>query len=165
MKLAVTDANIFIDLIHTDLIGHLFSIDHEIHTCLEVFDELNEKQQRVLTFYQQGEKLTIHALTVAEQDQAMLGLPRALSTTDGNVLYLAKKLQASIPTGDGALRKHSLKLNFEVHGILWLFECFHDGQFVSTVHCIEKLKQLIDYNDRLPKAECDKLLEKWSKIL
>lgn len=164
MKLAVTDANIFIDLIYADLIDHLFSIDHEIHTCLGVFDELNEKQQGILTFYQRNGKLTLHVLTIEEQEQAIPGVPRALSTTDGHVLYLARQLKASMLTGDGALRKHALKLNFEVHGILWLFECFHDGQFVPAIDCIEKLKRLMDYNERLPKADCDKLLQKWGKI-
>ena len=36
MRLAVTDANIFIDLIKLDLMAHLFSIELEVITTAEV---------------------------------------------------------------------------------------------------------------------------------
>ena len=70
MKLAVTVANIFIDLIHTKLIEHLFCIDCEIHTCLEVFDELNETQQGILNEYRERNLLTIHQLSEQEHSEA-----------------------------------------------------------------------------------------------
>jgi len=44
MKIAVTDANIFIDLIKLQLLGHLFNIDLEIYTTREVIDQLNDAQ-------------------------------------------------------------------------------------------------------------------------
>jgi hypothetical protein len=41
MTVAVTDANIFIDLIKLDLIKYLFNINLTIHTTREVFDQLH----------------------------------------------------------------------------------------------------------------------------
>lgn len=48
MKLAVTDANIFIDLIKLQLTGFLFNIDLEIHTTQEIVDQLTETQAATL---------------------------------------------------------------------------------------------------------------------
>ena len=43
MKIVVTDANIFIDLIFLKLHGHLFLLDLEVHTTVEVFDATGRK--------------------------------------------------------------------------------------------------------------------------
>jgi hypothetical protein len=47
MKLAVTNANIFIDLIKLQMLVLLFSI--EIHTTKEIVDQLNDDQLVHLT--------------------------------------------------------------------------------------------------------------------
>jgi hypothetical protein len=44
IKGAVTDANIFIDLIRLDLLSPLFDLDLELHTTSFVVDELNTNQ-------------------------------------------------------------------------------------------------------------------------
>jgi hypothetical protein len=49
MKLAVTDANIFIDLIKLQMLALLFNIDMEIHTTGEIVDQLNDQQLVHLT--------------------------------------------------------------------------------------------------------------------
>ena len=48
MRIAVTDANIFIDLFEIVWLENLFKIDLEIVTTREVFNELNEPQQESL---------------------------------------------------------------------------------------------------------------------
>ncbi|NCU05114.1 MAG: hypothetical protein GXC73_14130, partial [Chitinophagaceae bacterium] len=48
MKIAITDANIFIDLIRLQMLHFLFKIELEITTTLEVFEELHEWQQKEL---------------------------------------------------------------------------------------------------------------------
>ena len=45
MKVAVTDANIFIDLIFLDLIDHLFKLDVELYTTHEVVDLMNHNKR------------------------------------------------------------------------------------------------------------------------
>ncbi|SFC65473.1 hypothetical protein SAMN05421747_11782 [Parapedobacter composti] len=51
MKLAITDACIFIDLHLLDLVVPLFELDIEVHTSLDVFNELNEEQRQLLSAY------------------------------------------------------------------------------------------------------------------
>ncbi len=60
MKLAVTDANIFIDLFHIGLINELFESEIELYSTTEVIFELKEEQQEKL--------LTIHKLTIVSTD-------------------------------------------------------------------------------------------------
>jgi hypothetical protein len=52
MKLAVTDACIFIDLIELQLTAHFFKLQIEIHTSLDVFNELFDNQKEILKAYQ-----------------------------------------------------------------------------------------------------------------
>jgi hypothetical protein len=48
MKIAVTDANIFIDLIEIDIFHFLFDLGLEIHTTKAVYDQLIPEQQAIV---------------------------------------------------------------------------------------------------------------------
>jgi hypothetical protein len=60
MKLAVADANIFIDLIYTKSTSYLFRLGYEIHTVADVIDELHKNQQAVLDQYRLKKALHEH---------------------------------------------------------------------------------------------------------
>ncbi|MEL7601221.1 MAG: hypothetical protein AAGU18_14150 [Proteiniphilum sp.] len=62
LKIAVTDACIFIDLFDIDLITSFFGLELEVHTTSGVYFELNNEQQLVLKAYQSVNKLVIHNL-------------------------------------------------------------------------------------------------------
>jgi uncharacterized protein Smg (DUF494 family) len=59
MKIAITDANVFIDLLEADLIAFLFEIGYEIHTTLEVLNELFDEQQSTLHPFVNNGRLTL----------------------------------------------------------------------------------------------------------
>jgi len=59
MKVAITDANIFIDIIYLDFLEHLFSIDIEIYTTNTVLCELNLNQKSLLSKYILAGKLNV----------------------------------------------------------------------------------------------------------
>jgi uncharacterized protein YacL len=162
MKLAVTDANIFIDLIHIEWIDHVFALEVEIHTALEVFEELNDRQQQILAGFQTRGFLYIHSLSDSDRtEMKMVKVPRALSEADGVVVFLAKKLNAEVLTGDGPLRKHCLAEKIEVHGILWLIDTFLDMGLTTPDQCAACLERLMLYNNRLPVTECEQRLRRW----
>ena len=60
MKIAITDACIFIDLYDLNLTTSFFSLNLEIHTSLDVFNELYEAQKEILQKSALIEKLLIH---------------------------------------------------------------------------------------------------------
>jgi hypothetical protein len=162
MRFAVTDANIFIDLIRIELIDQLFQIDCEIHSSFEVFEELNDYQQQVLQTYTTAGKLTLNLLDPEDLEKVdSQPFPKTLSYTDSTVIFLALKLEASVLTGDGPLRKFCDTKKIEVHGILWLFDKFIIRGLLAKEFAAEKLEALLLYNERLPKSECTKRLTEW----
>ena len=91
MKLAVTDACIFIDLIELDLISLFFQLGVEIHTTVSVMNELYLEQQKILEAYQSVGKLTVHNLSGLDfLEMQKILFPRGLSFQDSTVIYLAK---------------------------------------------------------------------------
>ena len=87
MRIAVTDANIFIDLIKLDLIAHLFTIEVEIFTTSEVLEELHDHQADELYGFHQNGQLFIHALTDAQrQAVGVLKVQKSLSYADRTVI-------------------------------------------------------------------------------
>jgi hypothetical protein len=63
MKVAITDACIFIDLIELRLTSQFFGLQIETHTSLDVYNELYPEQQELLKAYQSIGKLIIHNIT------------------------------------------------------------------------------------------------------
>lgn len=161
MKIAITDANIFIDLIYVGLLDELFAIEVEIHTTLNVVDELNEDQQKVLSKFLKKSSLTAHVLEELTIPTA-IRRNRKLSDSDKSVLGLAIKLDAFVLTGDNVVRKVSGVQKIEVHGVLWLFDQFLEKKLITRKRAIQQLTYLLAYNRRLPASDCEKRIAEWS---
>ena len=162
MTLAVTDANIFIDLVKLRMLGYLFSIELQISTTREVIDQLNEAQAAQVMQFVQAKNLTVYKFTEAEIAEINLMVaPRALEFTDKTVIYLAKNIDAIVLTGDGPLRKFCKTCMLPVKGILWLFDtCLEKEKFTYQTG-VDKIKELMSFNDRIPKDECEKRIQLW----
>lgn len=86
MKLAITVACIFIDLHDLDLTVKFFSLEIEVHTSLDVFNELYPDQQKILEAYISMNKLTIHNIQQSERlIIANSNYPFSLSEVDKTV--------------------------------------------------------------------------------
>src|ERR1700761_1212585 len=104
MKIAITDACIFIDLYELDLIATFFSLTLELHTSLDVFNELYPTQRQILQAFQSVGKLSVHNITMEDRQRILAGVyPKALSENDKTVLYLAEKLGAMVLSSDKAV--------------------------------------------------------------
>ena len=160
MKIAITDANIFIDLIYVELIDVLFGIEVEIHTTVNVVDELNTKQQHLLQKFTKKAVLTIHSQEGFNVPEGIKS-NRSLSDSDKSVFGLAIQLDAFILTGDRVIRQVSGFQKIEVHGILWLFDQFLEKKLISKKNAVQHLKALMAYNTRLPTTECEQRINDW----
>ena len=162
MKVAVTYANIFIDLVKLKMLGFLFTIELDIYTTQEVINQLNDSQAEQVMYFVQSKDLNVYKFSEEEIAEIIqLRAPRALEFTDKTVIYLAKKINAMVLTGDGPLRKFCALNNLTLRGILWVFDtCLQKEKFNHAI-AIEKLKLLLSFNDRLPKEECLKRIEAW----
>jgi rRNA-processing protein FCF1 len=147
LKIAVTDANIFIDLFDIGLIDTFFNLNLEIHTTEAVFYELYLEQQEVLNAFRSVGKLVVHNLQ--EQDFIEIyneNYPKSLSEADKSVLHVANRLNACVLSSDKTVRNYAKNKKIEFHGMLWLFDQFVETCSLSTADAGNKLKALVCSN-------------------
>jgi predicted nucleic acid-binding protein len=168
MKIAVTDACIFIDLIELKIISEFFNLDIELHTTVDVLNELYPDQKELLKAYASGNKLFIHNLEgkqIIEMEN--IPFPRGLSSEDRSVLYIASKLKtALVLSSDKLVRNFAEKLSLEYHGIFWIFDHLVKGKLISKEIAASKLKELIKmnkmYDSPKTKKEVEERIQKWT---
>jgi len=147
MKLAVTDACIFIDLYELQLTSRFFQLELELHTSVDVFNELYSDQQELLKAYQNNGKLFLH--TLEEKDRAELKnlrLPAGLSESDKTVLFVASQTGAMVLSSDKAVRRQAKKQSIEYHGMFWVFDRLVEQNLLTKGEAAIKLQQLISTN-------------------
>jgi len=167
IKIAVTDANIFIDLHDLKLTRSFFDLELEIHTTSTVIHELYLEQQEILQVYQSVDKLIVHNLQ--EQDFIEIynkGYPKSLSQADKSILYVANKIDACVLSSDKALRNCAKNKAIEYHGMIWIFDKLVEFSILNEKEAAHKLKQLTDLNFMFKNnsqliAEVEKRLELW----
>lgn len=147
MKLAVTDACIFIDLIELQLSSEFFGLPIEIHTSLDVFNELYDDQKEILKAYHSVGKLTVHNLSSEEkkciQEEKF---PKSLSDNDKTVIFLAEKLGAKVISSDKAVRNFAKSKAIEYHGMLWIFDRLTELKLLDPAEAINKIHHLFSNN-------------------
>ena len=164
MKIAITDANIFIDLFILEILDELFLLRLEIHTTIEVIDELDKEQTAFLKEKEQAGKLVIYSMTAEELDSLNgYSLSRGLSQTDKTVYFYSQLVKGIVLTGDRKLRTTLEGNGKEVHGIIWIFEKWVDGNIMDKVIAAEKLEELVQLNPFLPQEECFDRINNWRK--
>ncbi len=164
MKIAVTDANIFIDLIKLQWLGYLFSINVEIYTTREVIDELMDSQLERVTPFIQSQQLIIYSFSSEEVERIRIMIaPSSLTIQDKSVVFLAKHLQAGVLSGDNPLRKFCIRHDLKVKGIIWLFDEFLEFELIDYETAISQMNYLLSFNNRLPAIDCQARLKDWKE--
>lgn len=168
MKIAVTDACIFIDLLLLDLVEPFFDLQLEVHTSLDVFYELNDQQRVILAQFQVDGKLIIHTIHQADREAMRnIDFPRSLSEMDCTVLYLAFRMDATVLSSDKVVRNYAKNHSIDYHGMLWIFDELIVQECISAAIAINKLKELmrsnyIYQNNTVLLNEMNKRLKKWA---
>lgn len=147
LKVAVTDACIFIDLFDLDLVNAFFQLEIDIHTTTSVYFELFVEQQQVLITYQSIAKLLIHNLK--EDDYLQIQsepYPKSLSQTDKSVLHIAKRLNACVLSSDKTVRNFAKNKGIEYHGMIWVFDMLVESAILTNFDAAIKLQQLVTTN-------------------
>ncbi|MFY0608520.1 MAG: hypothetical protein JXR10_17520 [Cyclobacteriaceae bacterium] len=147
MKIAVTDACIFIDLLDLEMTAYFFNMNVEVHTTFEVWDELDKHQQQVLAAYKSVAKLKVHILESEDFEEIGKTLfPKALSVPDQSVLYMAKKMNAMLLSSDGLVRKFAERSSIERHGMFWILDELVAQKIITKPVAYAKLTQLTSTN-------------------
>lgn len=129
------------------LTSHFFGLSIEIHTTVDVYNELYIEQQELLKAYKLCGKLTIHNQTAKEKEAIRkIRYPLELSEEDKSVLYLADVLDATLLSSDKAVRRYAKGQKIEYHGMLWIFDKLIEETRLEKKEAKEKLKQLVQQN-------------------
>lgn len=147
MKLAVTDACIFIDLFDTELIAPFFGLAIEVHTSLDVVNELYGEQRQTLREFEKKKRLTVH--NISGEDRlaiAQATYPKALSESDKTVLHLAITLDAIVLSSDGVVRRCANVRCIKCHGMLWIFERLVEETVLLPAQAAKGLEKLTERN-------------------
>ncbi len=165
MIVAVNDTNIIIDLYNIGLLEIFFNSGLDLHTTDFVIEEITNIEQRTLikSFVEQ-EKLFVKAFSVDELLEISYFKEKQtsnVSITDCSVWKYALKNSFILLTGDRNLRRVAQKSGVEVRGILYVFDLLVENQIISKQKAANKLEELIKSNVRLPRAECERRIEKW----
>ena len=167
MRLAVTDACIFIDLYLLGIIERFFELDIEVHTTYDVLNELYEHQRKPLFRYQRSGKLTVHLLTHADRIRLYdFSCPRSLSETDKTVIYLALRIEALLLSSDKAVRRFAKQQSIEYHGMIWILDQLLEKELLTPLEASGKLTSLVAgnflyQNNAELMLEVYKRLKKW----
>ncbi|MFZ6014265.1 MAG: hypothetical protein ACOYXT_28245 [Bacteroidota bacterium] len=145
------------------MLDNLFGIELDVHTTLNVIDELRESEQLLVNQFVESKHLTVHTLEDLQLPPAIQN-SKALSPSDKSVFSLALKLDAIILSGDGIIRKTTWLKKIETHGTLWLLDQFVEKQLLQRQNAAVCLTRLITYDKkRLPIVECEKRISVWAK--
>lgn len=161
-RIAINDANLFIDLFEIDLIDSFFQLNLEFHTTSLILSELDPNQQSFIQKFVKIGKLKIREISIAEIE-TFKDLPvqtQKLSINDLSLYFYALELEECvIMTGDNRLKKEAEKIGFEVHGILWVFKEMVNYNILEKQKAVQKLEELMKVNLWLPVRDCVKLIE------
>lgn len=163
MKLFITDANVFFDLMNIEALPEFFGLDFEICTTDFVVDEiLRLEQAEQIQNCIRSKQLTVFNFSADEIDEVVnLKTKRTLRRiADKSVLWKALQLKCKLLTGDKSLRSEAEENGLEVHGSIWVVMEIIEAKLLSTAKGIELYEKLKIVNDGLPKDEIEKLIRK-----
>ncbi len=166
MKVAITDANIFIDIIELSLVEFLFQIGLEIHSTIGIIEELTEVQQEIIRYYITDGQLKIHFQT----EENLLEIEKesfdqGFSDADCFLLLLSKENGMLLLSGERKMRLFCDDNNLEVRGIIWLFDEFLRLNLINNETAIQKMEALILINQWLPLKICRNRISVWKETL
>ena len=163
MKILITDTNIFFDAIKIGALPEFFSLDYEISTTVFVIQEILPFQQKELidTFIR-ARKLIVFDFSEEEIEaiQNFTVVKDLKRFTDKSVVWKAVQLNCPMLTGDQRMKEVGESLNIEVHGSIWIIDELLIKTLISRERGIHLLEQLLLTNNRLPKHEIEKRINR-----
>lgn len=158
MKIVVTDANIFFDLIGIGALTHFFRLDLEVYTTVLVLDECDPEDLAALQGFIKDGQLQVRTFTVEElKTVGETGRRKGLRPADRSILMSAIEFSAVVVSGDSGMRKECAEMKLECHGVLWCIAELHRHGHYDAEQCLALLDVLERINKWLPKEEMEKL--------
>lgn len=170
MRIAVKDANVFIDLESMGILDLWFQLGHETMTSNYVVIELEDGgHANALASIRAGQvrEEVISGKEMAGDFGDLLSEleESGLSVTDVSVLFLAMREKAVLLSGDKQLRKQARLRTIEVHGTLWMMDQLVAAGILVGAVAADRLEALLARTGKerryLPAGECEARIQGW----
>lgn len=161
LKKLILDTSICIDLYHGKLLKAVLQLKYKIILPDVMLAELEEPAGELLLkigFIQEG--------TSGEEINDIFALRNEYaspSTNDLVALYLAKRNDCYLITGDNALRNAAKQEGLTSHGLFWLIDEMVKCGILTGNQAADALERIIDEGSWLPKKECEERFKKWHR--
>jgi predicted nucleic acid-binding protein len=159
MKIAITDANIFIDIYKIGGLGWFSMLELEVHTTNWIINELTADQRVAV------ESIVMTTHDVSIESIQRLELPSGLSEADKSIICCAELFIAddyAVLSNDNQLRKWCQTHQIKIHGVLWIFDNLVEKGLMLPSEAHDYLHNLMKINQWLPKSACEERLNRWS---
>lgn len=158
----MTDANIWIDLHHANLLDEVFQLEATWMTPDIVFyDEVLTVDRPLL----KDLGLHVRPLTGEELNRITEISPHypSPSPKDLSTIVVAEVEDCIVVTGDGPLRTAVETEGIEVHGVLWVLDQLVDQSIISSSRAATALNTMVSRGSRLPESEVKQRLRRWKE--
>lgn len=157
----IQDACILIDLIDLELLDAFFELKLQVFTTPQVIAEIIDSEQRsMVDNHLDYGNITLDGLGNDDEIFSIFGMYPGLSLTDSSVLELASRLGGMLLSTDSGLRNVALSRGLEVRRVLWVIEQLVKNRVITNGEAIEKLEQYPRVNERAPKQDIKRLIDK-----
>jgi len=167
MHFLIHDASVLIDLINGGLLDEVLRLSYIMETTDFVRREITDPDQRIVleSCISDGKLSVIYS--VADHIPKIVEIQREfakLSISDCSVIYFAGSQNGIIISGDKILRNAAKSKKLEVHGTLWAMDQLVEKGLIGPTYARDRLLAMIQKNNRLPRQQCESLIEKWRKL-
>lgn len=157
MEIVISDTNIFIDLWNIGLLERFCELPFSICTTDFVVGELKTQGVRdAVMWLSKTGKITVKTFRSHEYSEIMSLQDKNLSFQDCTVLYYALSGEYKLLTGDRNLRTVAERHGLQVSGIIYVMDELLCHGVLSNAEYVDKLKDLLESNHRLPMKEIKK---------
>lgn len=167
MKIAVKDANVFIDMESMGIFDLWFMLGYETVTSELIVLELEDGGHVEALAYIRSDQISV-INTPLESIAPLFDDNPGISPEDASVLYIALDLNAILLTGDKTLRNVGEVMQVEVHGSIWILDQLVNKGKLAPVVAAEKLQGLIELVGSkrrfLPKKQAQHFIKKWRAL-
>jgi predicted nucleic acid-binding protein len=148
----VTDTNIWIDLENGGILAEVFMLPRKFLIPDFAIRELI--RPRWLTLQALGLEVLELAAEQVEELYRLRQVHNNLSAIDLTAFLLAKKLDATLLTGDRRLMELANTHGLPAHGVLWLMDEMIHFRALAPKQAANALRRMLNQGARLPVDEC-----------
>ncbi len=158
----VVDASVLIDLNNGDVLHFFCRMPFEIIIPdLIVAEELQSIEVQQL--FNWGVRVQGLSPSQVIEVYTLAQFHRSVSVKDLFAFVLARDLDATLLTGDGALRRFAEREGVSVHGTLWVLEGMVNLGYLEPVDALASLERILVAGSRLPEREIQRLRQRWRR--